>query len=77
LAGHDDGIVSLSFADKMLYSGSYDHSIRSWDLREMGQRILERDCLAFEDVESKKYEVYYGVVFKKKKKKLPAKKKKW
>jgi hypothetical protein len=31
--------------------------------------------MSFEDVESKKYEVYYGVVFKNKKKKLPAKKK--
>lgn len=39
LAGHDDGVISLAFADKMLYSGSYDHSIRSWDLREMMQRI--------------------------------------
>lgn len=55
LAGHDDGIVSLAFADKMLYSGSYDHSIRSWDLKEMEQRIFERNCLAFEDIESKKY----------------------
>ena len=76
LAGHDDGVISLAFADKMLYSGSFDHSIRSWDLKEMIQRISERDCMSFEDIESKKYEVYYGVVFKNKKKKLPAKKKK-
>ena len=40
LAGHDDGIISLSFADNMLYSGSYDHSIRSWDIKEMMQRIV-------------------------------------
>ncbi len=32
--------------------------------------------MSFEDIESKKYEVYYNVVFKNKKKKLPAKKKK-
>ena len=76
LAGHDDGIISLSFADHMLYSGSYDHSIRSWDTKEMMQRIVERNSMAFEDVESKKYEVYYHVVFKNKKKKLPSKKKK-
>lgn len=55
MAGHDDGIISLAFADKMLYSGSYDHSIRSWDLREMAQRIIERECMCFEDIESKKY----------------------
>ena len=59
----------------MLFSGSYDHSIRSWDIEEMIQRISERNCMLYEDVESKKYEVYYNVVFKNKKKKLPAKKK--
>jgi len=59
----------------MLFSGSYDHSIRSWDIEEMIQRINERNCMLYEDVESKKYEVYYTVVFKNKKKKLPAKKK--
>lgn len=41
----------------------------------MIQRINERNCMLYEDVESKKYEVYYNVVFKNKKKKLPAKKK--
>jgi len=61
----------------MLYSGSFDHSIRSWDVKEMMQRITDRNAMAFEDVESKKYEVYYTVVFKNKKKKLPSKKKKW
>lgn len=59
----------------MLFSGSYDHSIRSWDIEEMIQRINERNCMLYEDVESKKYEVYYTVVYKNKKKKLPAKKK--
>jgi WD40 repeat protein len=42
LAGHDDGIVSVAFADRMLYSGSFDHSIRSWDIKEILQRIVER-----------------------------------
>jgi len=50
LGGHDDGIISLSFADHMLYSGSYDHSIRSWDVKEMMQRISERNYMSFEDV---------------------------
>lgn len=76
LGGHDDGIISLSFADNMLYSGSFDHSIRSWDIKEMQQRISDRSAMSAEDVESKKYEVYYQVVFKNKKKKLPSKKKK-
>jgi F-box and WD-40 domain protein 1/11/F-box/WD-40 domain protein 7 len=50
LGGHDDGIISLAFADNMLYSGSYDHSIRSWDVKEMMQRISERNSMSFEDV---------------------------
>lgn len=50
LAGHDDGVISLSFADFMLYSGSFDHSIRSWDVREMMQRIAERNLMGFEDL---------------------------
>jgi hypothetical protein len=41
----------------------------------MVQRINERNFMMHEDVDSKKYEVYYNVVFKNKKKKLPAKKK--
>lgn len=43
LEGHDDGIVSVAFAYRMLYSsGSFDHTIRSWDIKEMLQRIVER-----------------------------------
>jgi F-box and WD-40 domain protein 1/11/F-box/WD-40 domain protein 7 len=34
----------------MLYSGSYDHSIRSWDLREMYNRIRERAIMYREDI---------------------------
>lgn len=32
LEGHLDGIVSIEFAGNLLFSGSFDHSIRSWDL---------------------------------------------
>lgn len=39
LAGHDDGVISIDFAGDMLYTGSYDHSIRSWDIKEMLHRI--------------------------------------
>lgn len=40
--GHEDGVVCIDFADNMLYSGSFDHSIRSWNLIEMESRIRER-----------------------------------
>lgn len=33
--GHLDGVTTLSLANGLLYSGSYDHFIRSWDLEEM------------------------------------------
>lgn len=42
LEGHRDGVISIEFAGNMLYSGSFDHSIRSWDLKEMYNRIRER-----------------------------------
>jgi hypothetical protein len=38
-------------------------------------RIRERAMMCWEDLESKKYEVYYGIAFKNKKKKVVKKKK--
>ena len=73
---HNDGVVSLEFCDNSLYSGSFDHLIRYWNLDEMKQRILDRKLMAHEDIESKKYEVYYKLMFKKKGKKGGKKKKK-
>lgn len=75
LAGHDDGVISIDFAGDMLYTGSYDHSIRSWDIKEMLHRIRERNLMAWEDLQSKKFEVYYAIAFKNKKKKVAKKKK--
>ena len=48
--GHDDGITQVAFADNMLYSGAYDHTIRSWDLKEMHNRIRERVIIYKEDL---------------------------
>lgn len=50
LDGHVDGVTTLAFANGMLYSGSYDHLIRSWDLQEMYQRIRERAIMYKEDL---------------------------
>ncbi len=55
LNGHEDGVISLEFADGMLYSGSFDHLILSWDLKEMYNRIRERFRMFCEDVSSRKY----------------------
>ena len=67
--GHDDGVISLEFSDGLLYSGSYDHSIRSWDLNEMESRISEKFNLLDEDVLSRKLEFFLKFMAKKKKKK--------
>ena len=48
--GHEDGITAVAFADDMLYTGSFDHSIRSWDLKEMHNRIRERAIMYREDL---------------------------
>lgn len=63
---HNDGVVSLEFCDNSLYSGSFDHFIRYWNLDEMKMRILDRKMMSREDILSKKYEVYYKIMFKKK-----------
>lgn len=58
----------------MLYSGSYDQSIRSWDLHEMYDRIRERNRMMLEDLWSKKYDAFYNKLYGKKKKKKTKKK---
>jgi hypothetical protein len=32
LLGHTSGVLSLAFADEKLFSGSFDHTIRVWDV---------------------------------------------
>ncbi|KAI8904777.1 WD40-repeat-containing domain protein [Gorgonomyces haynaldii] len=32
LEGHSNAVVALAFDDQMLYSGSWDHAIRGWDI---------------------------------------------
>ena len=63
-------MISIEFAgNNMLYSGSFDHSIRSWDLNEMKNRIRERSFMSSEDLWSLKYNTFYDKLYKKKKKK--------
>lgn len=66
--GHKDGVTCFEFCDKMLYSGSYDHSIRSWDLQEMVKRIWDRRMMLKEELWSKKLEAYLAIKNKGKKK---------
>ena len=59
----------------MLYTASYDQSIRSWDIEELKSRIIERKIMLFEDMRSRKFEVYLKCFPRKKKKKKGKKKK--
>lgn len=74
--GHEDIISSLEFADCMVFSASFDHSIRSWDLKEMENRIWERRMMLREEILSRKLQAYNGVLEKKKKRRKGKKGKK-
>ena len=74
--GHKDGVTCFEYCDKMIYSGSYDHSIRSWDVQEMVKRIADRRIMLKEELFSKKLEAYNAVMNKGKKKKGKGKGKK-
>lgn len=66
-SGHDDSVTCIAFANNFLYSGSLDHSIRSWDLVEMLKRIEERDIMGKEELYSRKVEAYDSIMYAKKK----------
>lgn len=42
---HENGVTCLEFALGDIFSGSYDHYIICWDLREIEKRIYERELM--------------------------------
>lgn len=80
LVYHENGVTCLEFALEDIFSGSYDHYIICWDLKEIEQRIHERELMREEDILSRKIEIYNRTIEarkgKKKKKKGKGKKKK-
>lgn len=52
--GHTGGILSMVVAtkDRMLWTGSRDHSVRSWNLLEAEARCRERAAMTHADAES-------------------------
>lgn len=68
LFGHDDLVNCLVFNEKFVYSGSYDHTIRTWDVIEIMNRIRERRNMQREELLSRKMEAYNKVMEKGKKK---------
>ena len=73
LNAHENGVTCLSFANRELFSGSFDHQIICWDMKEIEQRIRERELMRLEDIRSRKIEVFWRIIDakrgKKKKKK--------
>jgi len=73
LNGHENGVTCLAFANQELFSGSFDHYIICWDMKDIESRIHERDLMRQEDILSRKIEVFWRIIDakrgKKKKKK--------
>ncbi|CDW73833.1 wd40 repeat-containing protein [Stylonychia lemnae] len=76
LPGHLNAVTSFTFLDNYLYSGSLDHSILCWNLNEIEIRIIEREAMQYEDLLSKKIEVFQRYISSKTKKKGKGKAKK-
>merc|ERR1719502_1984055 len=59
--GHGGGVLSLSVAsDKLLWTGSRDHTVRSWDIAEVKARLRENSCMEIADRQSFQYEVAFS-----------------
>ena len=69
-----DCVSTFDFANNLLWTGSFDHTIRSWNIEEIKIKIRERKIMALEDIVSKKIEVFNDICFGKKKKKGKGKK---
>ena len=42
LSGHENGVTSIGFAFGDLYTGSFDHHVICWDLKDIDERIDEK-----------------------------------
>merc|ERR1712113_1277613 len=52
--GHGGGILSLTYAprERLLWSGSRDHSVRSWCLEDVGTTLREQEMMSQADSDS-------------------------
>ena len=74
LNGHENGVTCIAFANKELFTGSFDHHIICWDMQEIAERIAERELMREEDILSRKIEIYNRTLEAKGKKKKGKKK---
>ena len=75
LNGHEIGVVCLDFAYNDLFTGSFDNHILCWDFLEINKRLKERAFMRCEDINSKRFEYYFKLLYGKKKKGKKGKKK--
>jgi len=58
LPGHLGAVTCFTFVQDYLFSGSLDHTILCWDLSDILIRIAEREAMQYEDLLSRKIEVF-------------------
>ena len=75
LWGHSAGVISTSVAWPLLWTGSRDHTVRSWDLGEIDRQMQETAAMELCDAQSFQYEVTFSRLTLKQLKKLAAEKK--
>jgi hypothetical protein len=73
LLGHKNAVCCMTEANEYLYSGSYDLTIKNWNVEDMMMRIKIRDQLRIEEEYSLKAETYNAAMDAKKKKKKRSK----
>lgn len=73
--GHGAGVVSTCTTWPLLWTGSRDHTVRSWDLGEIKRQLEETAAMELCDAQSFQYEVTFSRLTLKQLKKLAAEKK--
>ena len=73
LYGHENGVTSIAFAYGDLYTGSFDHNIIWWGLKDIEERIGEKDAMRDADIESRRQEMYWKMMDTKGKKRKKGK----
>ena len=65
----------MAFCNNQLHTGSFDHYVIVWDLKETELRIYEQQRMLAEDLRSRKFEAFESYMESKGKRKKPKGKK--
>lgn len=57
LNGHNEAVSCLQYQNDVIISGSYDHSIRTWEIIDIVNRIRENKKMNYEDLHSRAFEI--------------------